>query len=121
MSTFEEATARAHNTYQDQLHMPRGPVLQPVSQNKPVSHNKPKLFNPYKVKPTFSQASESYRQSRPYARRPYREPVDMSPPKDDILGNIGGAEIDFGNGGNGTDAGEKEKTEKDDTGKRMDV
>ena len=89
------------------------PVLQQISQNTNKS-----VINPYKQKPTYIDNRHTWvpeRDIRPHddvrfipPHNPafpqgqgwpfYRSPVLIHAPRDEVLGHLGGAEIDFGNG-----------------------
>ena len=108
-SSFGVVASRAYNTFVDQVNMPRGPgVLEPVQENaKSVKPVKP--VNPYTPKPYYVDNRHTFvpgRDIRPpkdpsiasrYRKKPPRPEVIIMAGKDDALGHIGGAEIDFGN------------------------
>ena len=135
MDSFHEAATRAANTLTEHLEMvPKASVLQPLSANKPIK----KIVNPYKSKPYHFDNTHTFVPERdvrvgyhgyiPPPEPPYwpksskqENSVAIHVPKDNLLGNIGGAVIDFGPS---RDVPEKEEddTKKEDKGtKKVDV
>ena len=123
MDSFHVAATSAHNLFVDQVNMPGARVLQSVE-------NKKRIVNPYKLKPTHVDNRHSFVPERdipplnypyrravvffnnPKAARQFKPSVVIVAPRDESLGHLGGAEIDFGNSNSGSEETGKTETKK---------
>ena len=86
----------SNNKYLDQIHTVRKAVLLPLSTNK---KNKPFSQKPSPVIKSASLSQQSPSSGASIKKLPWwqRPDVYLRPTKDNALGHMGGAEIDFGN------------------------
>ena len=110
LDKFHASAAQAYNSFRDKVNAAKGPVLGESSQNKP-----PVVKNPYKDIVYYKDNRDTFVPERdicgPYdgphpppmpqwEKIPKKRKLDViiTAVPDKLLGNLGGAEIDFGNG-----------------------
>ena len=113
LDAFHEGATKAYNGFRDKVHAAKGPVLRDLPQNNQPT--KPVLKNPYKEIVYYKDNRHTFVPERdirgPYdgphpppmpgwekISKPRKPGVIITTQPDKLLGNIGEAEINFGNG-----------------------